>query len=68
MVAELKFNSLENFHDWTVVLHGQSLLHKLFHWKSFTVPIDPQKPCNFSTSNDLQYTVTPQGISKQQIL
>ena len=30
-------NSLENIHSWTVVLYGQSLLHKLFHWKSFWV-------------------------------
>ena len=56
MVAELNFNSLENFRGWMVVLHGQSLLHRLFHWKSFAVPIDPRKPQNFSTSNDLQYS------------
>ena len=36
-VAELNCNSLENIHSWTVVLHGQGLLHRLFHWKSFVV-------------------------------
>ena len=56
-VAGLNFHSLENIHGWTVVLHGQSLLHKLFHWRSFAVPIDLRKLQNFSTSNDLQYTV-----------
>ena len=29
VVAELNCTLLENFHGWTVVLHGQSLLHKL---------------------------------------
>ena len=56
-VVELNFNSLENFHGLMVVLHGQGLLHKLFHWKSFVVLIDPQKLRNFSTSNNLQYMV-----------
>ena len=61
MVAELNFNLLENFHGWTVVLHGQGLLHKLFHWKSLwyrsihenheTFP--PRMICN------IQYTVVP---------
>ena len=30
-------NSLENIRGWTVVLHGQILLHWLFYWKSFAV-------------------------------
>ena len=56
---------LENFPGWTVVLHGESLLIlcKLFHWKSFAVPIDSQKPQNFSTSNDLHYTVASDNLS-----
>ena len=29
VVTELNFNSLENFHGWTVVLHGQGLLHRV---------------------------------------
>ena len=37
VVAELNCNSLKNIHGWMVVLYGQSLLHGLFHWKSFTV-------------------------------
>ena len=57
MVAELNFNLLENFHGWMVVLHAQDLLHKLFQWKSFTVSINPRKPQNFQTLNNLQYTV-----------
>ena len=36
-VTELNCNSLEYTYSWTVVLHGQGLLHRLFHWKSFTV-------------------------------
>ena len=43
MAAELNFHS-QNFHGWTVVLHGQSLLHKLFQWKSLAVSINPQNP------------------------
>ena len=35
--AKLNCNSLENICGWTVVLYGQSLLHRLFHWKSFVV-------------------------------
>ena len=27
----------ESIHGWMVVLYGQSLLHRLFHWKSFTL-------------------------------
>ena len=38
-------------------LAWQGLLHRLFHQKSFAVPIDQRKPQNFSTSNDLQCTV-----------
>ena len=38
-------------------LDGSLAWHKLFHWKSFAVPIDPRKLQNFSTSNDLQYMV-----------
>ena len=30
-------NSLENIHGWTVVLYSQSLLHRLFYWKSFAI-------------------------------
>ena len=37
MVTELNCNSLENICGWTVVLHDQGLLHRLFHWKSFVV-------------------------------
>ena len=56
-VTELNFISLGNIRGWMVVLHGKAYLHRLFRWKSFMVPIDPQKPRNFSISNDLQYTV-----------
>ena len=35
--AKLNCNLLENIHGWTVVLYGQSLLHRLFHWKSVVV-------------------------------
>ena len=31
------YNSLENIHGWTVVLHGQGLLHRLSHCNSFAV-------------------------------
>ena len=34
-VANLNCNSVENISGWTVVLCGQSLLHRLFHRKSF---------------------------------
>ena len=34
--AKLNCNLLENICGWTVVLYGQSLLHRLFHWKSCT--------------------------------
>ena len=30
-VAKLNCNSLENIRSWMVVLHGQGLLHRLFH-------------------------------------
>ena len=36
-VAKLNYNLLETISGWTVVLYGQSLLYRLFHWKSFTV-------------------------------
>ena len=32
--AKLNCNSLENIRRWMVVLYHQSLLHRLFHWKS----------------------------------
>ena len=35
--AKLNCNLLENICSWAVVLYGQSLLHRLFHWKNFTV-------------------------------
>ena len=35
--SKLNFNSLENIRGCMVVLYGQSLLHRLFHWKSFAV-------------------------------
>ena len=38
-VAKLNGNSMENIHGWMVVLYGQSLLHSLFHWKSFVVDL-----------------------------
>ena len=45
MVAEINFDLLENICGQMVVLHGKAyLLHRLFHWKSFVVPIDPRKP------------------------
>ena len=50
-------NSLENIFNWMVVLYGQSILHRLFHWKSFMVTNRSVKTRNFSTSNDLQYMV-----------
>ena len=43
--AKLNCNLLENIHGWTVILYGQSLLHRpLFHWKSLRLSIDPLKP------------------------
>ena len=53
MVAKLNCNSLETIHGWMVVLYGQSLLHRLFHWKSFTVTNRSAK----AAMNDLQYTI-----------
>ena len=51
---------LENFHGW---MHMESCMakayHRLFHWKSFTGQFT-RKPQNFSTSNNLQYTVCRQ--------
>ena len=35
-VAELNCNSLKNICSWTVVMHSQGLLNRLFHWKSFS--------------------------------
>ena len=55
-VAKLNFNSLENIRGWTIVLHEQGLLHRLFHWKGFVITDQSMKTTNFSTSNDLQYT------------
>ena len=46
--TKLNCNSLENICGWTVVLHGQSLLHRLFHRKSFAVLINPRKLNNRS--------------------
>ena len=37
MVVEIYCNSLENIHGCMVILYGQTLLHRLFHWKSVTV-------------------------------
>ena len=37
VIADINCNSLENIHGWMVVLHDQGLLHRLLHWKSFTV-------------------------------
>ena len=36
-VVEINCNSLENIHGCMVILYGQTLLHRLFHWKSFAV-------------------------------
>ena len=33
--CKINWNSLESIRDWTVVLYGQSILHRLFQWKSF---------------------------------
>ena len=35
--AKINCSVLENIRGWMVVLHGQSLLHWLFHWESFVV-------------------------------
>ena len=39
------------FCGWMVVFHGQGLLHKLFHWKSFVVLIDLQKSWKTKCTN-----------------
>ena len=57
VVEKLNCNSLENIHGRMVGLYGQSLLHTLFHWKILQLPIDSWKTQNFSTMNDLQYTL-----------
>ena len=36
-VVEINCNLLENIHGCMVILYGQTLLHRLFHWKSFAV-------------------------------
>ena len=41
--AKLNCNLLENINGWMVVLYGQSLLHRLFHWKFLWLLIDLQK-------------------------
>ena len=64
-VANLKCNLLEKIHGWMVLLYGQSLLHRLFHWNSFTVTNQSAKLQNFSTSNDLQYTVFSYLVTTQ---
>ena len=48
---------MENIRGWTVVLHGQGLLHRIFYCKSFAVLIDPRKLRNFSalTICSIQY-------------
>ena len=59
-VVKLNFNSLDNIHGWMVVsLYGQSLLHKLFHWKGFTVTNRSSKTSKLFhlNSNNLQHTV-----------
>ena len=35
--AVVASNSLENIHGCMVILYGQTLLHRLLHWKSFVV-------------------------------
>ena len=55
-VAKLDCNSLENIRGWMAVLYGQSLLHRLFHWKSFVVTNWSMKTTKLSTSNNLQYS------------
>ena len=37
LVAKINCNLLENICGWIIVLYGQSLLHRVFHWKSFAV-------------------------------
>ena len=39
--VKLDFNLLENICGWTIVLYGQSLLYRLFHWKVLRLLIDP---------------------------
>ena len=51
VVAELNFNSLENFYGWTVPLHGQSLLpsnftRKVSRYRSISETFPPQTICN----------------------
>ena len=58
-VAELNCNSLETICSWTIVLHGQGLLQRLFHWKSSRLATDwSMKTVKLSILNDLQCTVT----------
>ena len=36
-VVKLNCIILESIWGWIVILYGQSLLDRLFHWKSFTI-------------------------------
>ena len=48
-VAKLNYILLENICGWMVVLHGQNLLHTLFHWKSFAVTDRSTKTATLSS-------------------
>ena len=37
VVVEINCNSLENIHGCMMIWYSQTLLHRLFHWKSFAV-------------------------------
>ena len=60
MVAELNCNSLENICGWPFFFYNLLSEGNYFTGKVSRLPTNPQKPRNFSTSNNLQYTV--QGI------
>ena len=61
-IVEMECNSLEKIHSCMVVLCGQTLLHRgiiAISLEEFNLVVTDRstKTVNFSTSNDLQYTV-----------
>ena len=61
-IVEMECNSLEKIHSCMVVLCSQTLLHRgiiAISLEEFNLAVTDRftKTVNFSTSNDLQYTV-----------
>ena len=64
MVMDFNCNSPENIgslHNCMVVLHGHT---NYFTGKLLGLPINPRKLQNFSTSDDLQYTVLTYQVTQ----